>query len=410
MNATQVAALRTYRTVPAPLGLVVFLSQVGLGIVLFAVFQEYVPKRLGAGDGWGGYLLGAYGAARFMTETPSGVIADRLRRKSSLMLGFLFLVPAMAAMATVERPWVFLALAALLGFGTAFIWPAAYAICADLYPPERRGKVVGFLNLGQLLGFGAGALIGAFLVESHPRVMILIGIAMVALAGLSGLAGIPGYDRLERTRGGRRPSLREVWSRQIAMLSMLVFVSTAAVAMIVPAMRVYGDEQLSVSFSTLTVALIPGVFLGAALYIPAGHLGDRIGRTPPFLMGQILLVAGLLLVAATRSVPVAAAAGAVIFLGNVMTVPSINAAIMDLAPDTHRGTLIGLAVALSGLGLALGPAVGGVLAEREGAPVVFRLAAVISGIAALGMLGYGRRYGSTSTPRVAAAPLVERGP
>jgi MFS family permease len=372
---------------------VVFFVQVGLGVVLFAVFQQYVPEERGAGAGWGGYLLSAYGSARFVFETPTGIISDRVRRKTGLLLGFLLLVPAVLAMAWAKHVAVFMALSGVLGLGTAFLWPAVYAISADLYPPERRGKVVGFLNVFQLLGFGLGALMGALLVEGAHDAMFLLAISAMGAAGIAAFVGVPGY---RHTGVGQRRGigLREVWSPQLGALSVIVVVATAGVSMIIPAVRPYGDEQLGEPLSTLTIALIPAVLLGGALYVPAGHLSDLMGRTTPFVLGEVLLIAGALLAAATDSLYLAAFAGAVIFAGNVFIVPAFNAAVMDLAPETHRGTLIGLMVALSGLGLALGPAIGGMLLALASPPAVFRVAAMVAFVTLSALLLYTRRYGS----------------
>src|SRR5690606_20331316 len=86
-----------------------------------------------------------------------------------------------------------LACTLVLGGGTAFIWPAVYAITADVYPGERRGKVIGFLNVGQLAGFGLGALAGALLIERYPDVVFGIAIAAVAAAALPVAFGVPRY-------------------------------------------------------------------------------------------------------------------------------------------------------------------------------------------------------------------------
>ena len=42
------------RGAPHALGFSIFFAQVALGIVIFAVFQEFVPNNLGASDGFGG--------------------------------------------------------------------------------------------------------------------------------------------------------------------------------------------------------------------------------------------------------------------------------------------------------------------------------------------------------------------
>jgi len=203
-----------FRRYPLPLALAILLVQGALGILLFAVFQEWVPREFGTADSWGGYLLAAYGAARFLLETPTGAIADRVERRAGLLLGFLRMLPAIALMAAVRQAGAYLAFAAMLGAATAFLWPAAYAIAADLYPVDRRGKVVGFLNLAQLAGFGIGALAGAFLVD-HAGGRELFGTAAlnVALAFAAALLGIPSYrggSLFRRVDGPGRPPLRDV--------------------------------------------------------------------------------------------------------------------------------------------------------------------------------------------------------
>ena len=387
----------TLSSLPFGLGAAIFLVQVALGVILFATFQEFVPNELGASDAWAGYLLAAYGLARFVFETPTGAISDRIERKLGLLVGFASMVPAVLLMGIYQQVHAYLLFAAMLGVGTAFLWPAAYAISADLYPQESRGKVVGFLNLCQLLGFGAGALSGALVVEAAPTVMFVIAGFSIAIAWLVVLAFIPTY------RGGRlwgwvshprRASIWSIMSIRLAFLSALILVATTALAMVVPAIRPYGEDVLHRSFATLTLALTPALVLGALFFIPAGHMADRVGRSTPFILGQFLVVLGLLTVAATASLFVAACGAFLIFVGNVMSVPAWNAAIMDLAPATHRGTLIGLTVALSGLGLAIGPAAGGALTAEYGAPATFRIVAGLCAVTGLAILAYARIYDS----------------
>ena len=293
-------ALRSWLSgAPHALGLGIFFAQVALGIVIFAIFQEFVPNNLGASDGFGGYLLALYGGARFLSETPAGAISDRIERKYALLLGFALMVPALALMGAIQVEWAYLGFAALLGISTAFIWPATYAIGADLYPPTERGKVVGFLNVGQLLGFGLGALVGALLVETFPDSLFIIAIVAVAAALATGQVGVPAYRRELGAAHEHRPPLRSVLSKRLVFLSALILAATVVISSLVPAIRPYGDNVLDISFAQLTVFLIPAVVAGGILYVPSGHLSDRIGRTLPLLLGQFLIIAGALTAAAT---------------------------------------------------------------------------------------------------------------
>lgn len=398
------ARTRLYRTFPYPLGLAILLVQIAIGIVLFAVFQEFVPSELGASDAWPGYMIAAYGAARFLSETPTGAITDRIERKIGLLIGFGFMVPAVLLMALVQEKLAYLGFAALLGWGTAFVWPATYAISADLYAPERRGKVVGFLNVAQFLGFGAGALTGALLIEWSPAVVFGIACGAVVTAFASAQLGIPAYRDSDRMLAVARvrPPVRAVLSWRLAVLSGLILGATVATSMIVPAIRPYGARVLEISFAKLTVLLVPSVVVGAALYIPAGHLGDRFGRMRPFVAGQVLISSGAFVIASTETVGIAAAGATLVVVGNVLMVPAWNAAVMDLAPESYRGALIGWSVALSGLGLAAGPAVGGYVVGAHGPPTAFRAAAIVAGTTGIVALLYGR------LTRGARQPMVER--
>ena len=401
--ASWTAATRSWlREAPYALGLAIFSGQVALGIVLFAIFQEFVPNELGGSDALGGYLLALYGGSRFLSETPTGAISDRIERKHGLLVGFAVMIPALALMGTIQNEYAYLGFAAILGVSTAFVWPATYAITADLYPPTQRGKIVGFLNVGQLLGFGLGALIGASLVETVADSLFVIAIAAVLIALTIAQVGVPAYRRsgLGPALDAVRPPLRSVLSVRLLFLSVLILAAMIGVSSLIPAIRPYGEDELGISFARLALLLMPAVVSGGLLYVPAGHLSDLIGRTRPLLIGQLLIIVGALTVAQTTFIPLAAFGTAVVFCGNVLSVPALSASMMDLAPESHRGTLIGWSVALSGLGLAAGPGLGGFLVNAFDSPTVFRVAALIACGAMLLTLAYGRAYGNAPAAAV----------
>ncbi|MFQ5380122.1 MAG: MFS transporter [Dehalococcoidia bacterium] len=407
MVSATIRAEPLYSRYPLPLGIAVFLAQVALGIVLFSTFQDYVPRALGVGTAWPGYLLAAYGAGRFLFETPTGAISDRIERKFGLLAGLLLMIPAVTAMAFVEDRYVFLAAAALLGFGTSFMWPATYAIAADLYPPNRRARVIGFLNVGQLTGFGVGALGSAQIIDNVTWEQFALAFSALAAAALATAAGIPRYrSRLPASVRTRRPSLVDVMSVRLVLLSGIFLATSTSLAMSVPAIRPYGTEELGVEFSTLTIALIPAIVVGAVLYVPAGLLADRIGRGGPYIAGLLLMAAGLFWVASIDTLGVAVVAAAVVIGGNVVIVPASHAAVFDLAPASHRGTLIGLNVALTGLGLTIGPAISGPIVQSAGAPAALRVAALV-GLATAAALAVYARIFRLGPPAVAPIPTSD---
>src|SRR3970282_1989618 len=110
-----------------------------------------------------------------------------------LLIGFACMLPAILLMLFVQDSVAYLLFASFLGLGAAFIWPATYAISAAPYPPDRRGKVIGFLNLAQLLGLGVGTMGGAFLVQYLSPTQFLAALGAISGAFVAGLIGVVKY-------------------------------------------------------------------------------------------------------------------------------------------------------------------------------------------------------------------------
>jgi MFS family permease len=66
--------------------------------------------------------------------------------------------------------------------------------------------------------------------------------------------------------------------------------------------------------------------------------------------------------------------------------PAWNALVMDLLPPSRRATLLGLAMSLEGVGIAIGTTIGGVLWDWIGPSTPFHAAAVLLIVVAAGYI------------------------
>ena len=124
-------------------------------------------------------------------------------------------------------------------------------------------------------------------------------------------------------------------------------------------------RQLRATDTALQWIVDAYVLVFAGLLLVAGSLADRIGRKRTFLAGLVAFAAGSSWAAFSGSVGLLIAARASMGIGAALIMPSTLSLITNTFADRHERQLaLGMWSATSGLGIALGPIVGGALLEH----------------------------------------------
>lgn len=107
------------------------------------------------------------------------------------------------------------------------------------------------------------------------------------------------------------------------------------------------------------------------LLLPFGRLGDAIGRRRVYLAGLALFVVGSALCGLSRTAGLLVAARVVQGVGASMLSANAAAIVTAAFPAAMRGRALGSIGAVVGLGLTVGPPLGGSLLEAAGWPAIF---------------------------------------
>jgi MFS family permease len=160
-----------------------------------------------------GVLAFVYPATWSVVQLWTGARSDRWGRKRLIAGGMLVQGAALTGMVVWRgfRPWVMES--AILGVGTAMVYPTLLAAIGDVAHPAWRGSAVGVYRLWRDLGYAVGAVLAGVLADSFGMDAAIAAVAAVtALSGLMVALRMPetlrrsvGEQPIRHSDRGRRP-------------------------------------------------------------------------------------------------------------------------------------------------------------------------------------------------------------
>lgn len=132
-----------------------------------------------------GMVAAVYPAVWGLGQLVTGPLADRLCKKDLLFWGMLLQGAVLLAMLFTSSYPVFVGLAALLGVGTALVYPTFLAAVAEYAPLAQRAHSVGIFRFWRDAGYAIGALLTGLLADAFG-----LGAALAAIGGLTVLSAL----------------------------------------------------------------------------------------------------------------------------------------------------------------------------------------------------------------------------
>ena len=334
----------------------------------------YLRAEFGVNEAQLGALVSAVSVVIALTALPIALVVDRWSRVRAIaIMGSLWSV-ATAACAFAPGFGALLAARLGIGLGQAGFGPAGSAVLGATYPPERRATVLGVFQMGAPIGVVTGSVVGS-LVAAHwgwrPAFLVvaLPGLVLSLLAlRLRDYRTVP-----ERSRGrAAADALLGARSALGAMLGgalLLVIVSTLYTWLPTHLERAYGLPPARAGVIASFVVLA-----GAVGTVTAGHVADRLARRDVrwrmFVPAIAAVATATTLGTAFGAVPPGPTQMALVLLGGATATCAIGpavAVVLDVVPQSVSASAIAIYALVQNLmGLAVGPVVTGLLADRWG--------------------------------------------
>lgn len=369
--------------------LTVFIDLIGFGMVI--PFLSYYAREYGASGFVVGAVVGIYSIMQFLFAPVWGRLSDRVGRRPVLLISLTASTTGYLLFAFTHSLEVLFLSRVIAGVGGANIG-TAQAYIADSTTPENRAKGMGLIGAAFGLGFILGPPLSGILAKvgtSHGMAGNLLP-GLVA-GGLSFTAFLIALSVLAESkpahivpRSGVPPQFdRRIW-REIASSRLLtalmggLFLTLLAVSGMEISVTLHGRdrfdfEQLDMAYMFLFIGTIVAAIQGGLI----GKLVKRLGEKRVIVIGAASFVIGFAAVPAIPNVPLLYAAGFFIGIGQGLCYPALTALVSKAAPESERGSLLGLATSAGSLARFFGPLLSGVLYDWSRAAGAFYGGAVL---------------------------------
>jgi EmrB/QacA subfamily drug resistance transporter len=154
-----------------------------------------------------------------------------------------------------------------------------------------------------------------------------------------------------------------------SVAAFMVALDNLVVTMALPSIR----EHLHASLQALEWTVNAYTLTFAVLLLPAAALGDRLGRRRVFVGGLALFTVASAAAALAPNAGALIAARAVQGVGGAAVLPLSLTLLTSAVPANRRGAALGVWGAMSGLAVALGPLLGGVITQGASWQFIFWL-------------------------------------
>lgn len=414
-----------------------------------------------------GLLVSVTALVGAVATLPFGVLADRVRRTTTLGSVIVLWGGAMLWSASVSNFRELLLARVVLGAVTAAAGPLVASLVGDWFSGSERGRVWGFILAGELLGSGFGfAVTGDIAALSWRAAFVILALPAFVLAGLvfrlheprRGGLGVLAHEtrpvtldepeetthetdaqRLARERGlepdpelvpegdlRRLPILEAARYVLRVRTNILLIASSACGYYFLAGVQTFGSEfarkQYGINQALANLLLlvigagaIAGVLAGGAVgdaLLRRGRLNARITTAVIGAVGTtILFVPALLTRSAVTAVPYLMAA--VLFLSAQN--PPLDAARLDIMPPLLWGRAEAIRTLVRSLAVALAPLLFGAVSDhvfgggRSGLQWTFVVMLVPLAAAAYLLLRALRTYPADVASAAAAAALSRPG-
>lgn len=318
-----------------------------------------------------GLVVSAYAFSAGAAGLLASGFADKFDRKKLLLFFYTGFIVGTLFCGLAPNYNMLLAARIVTGLFGGVIGSVSYAIITDLFPMEKRGRVMGFVQMAfassQILGIPFGLYLATHY-GWHSPFLLIVGLSViVGILLIIYLKPVDEHLKLHTGKNAFRHMLDTMKNtRYLRGFSATTLLATGGF-MLMPFGAAFAVNNLGIALETLPIVYIAtGCFtiFGGPI---AGKLSDKFGKFPVFTTGSLLALVLIIIYCNLGVTPIwlVIALNAVLFLGITARMVSSQALLTAVPAPKDRGAFMGINSSVMQIAGGIASGMAGLIVTQE---------------------------------------------
>lgn len=358
-----------------------FLTELTRSAFFLTFWPLYSVNFLGLSVVTAGVVVSTHYLSETLVKIAAGYHLDRHGRPI-LVAGVMISLLSLLSLYQVETRWLLILWSGVFGLGFAPVWLAVISQVAPTGIPERASRM-GVVFTAWLLGAGTGPVGINFILPAgyKPTFQFLIllwaiGAVLVIFIPIQAKTMVTAPASLVEQFKKMAAS-----ERFIKVLLPGMFLQTLAASLLLPILPLYATQILGLDSRQYGLLLTFGGAATVLFLVPMARLVDRLPLKAVLTAGFLLSALFLGVVPLTQNLAYVFTLVVLVGLSYAIILPAWNSLLAEAIPAEHQATGWGIFSTLEGLGIAVGPALGGLIsAIIHPASAIYLSAMILAGM------------------------------
>jgi MFS family permease len=360
--------------------LVFFLVEFTRGAFFLTFLPLYAVNYLGISVVSAGLAVSAHYLMETLFKGAAGWQLDR-KGYPVLLLGMLLGLASLLIMKSYSHPVVLMLGSALFGLAVSPVWLAVISGIAPVQLKERATRM-GIVFAVWLIGGGGGPVVINFFIARDYDTAFWLLIVLWSAALLVTLLTIPVMECKSGAGSGFSfwKEVSRMAENQLFKKVLIpgMFLQTMTGGLLLPLLPLYAQNKIGLTPSQYAIMLLAGGAAAAFSFLPMGHLADHFRLKTLLGSGFAMSAISLVLFSLVAREPLSAyLLAGLVGLSYAVVLPAWNNLLAKAIPPERQATGWGVFATVEGMGIAVGPALGGIMAKTYEISSVLILCAVL---------------------------------